>query len=118
MEMLDDAAIHLYAMNESMQKQFFYNADGEFLIVPEEGGLRFKTEFGWLDVVPGEILVIPRGVKYQVILHDERARGYICENTGLPFRLPELGVIGANGLANPRDFQTPVAAFEEVSDHF
>ncbi len=117
-EMLNGAAIHLYAINESMQNEFFYNADGEFLIVPEEGGLLFKTELGWLDVAPGEIAVIPRGIKYQVMLRDEKARGYICENFGLPFRLPELGVIGANGLANPRDFQTPVAAFEEKAGEF
>jgi homogentisate 1,2-dioxygenase len=117
-EMLNGAAIHLYAINESMQNEFFYNADGELLIVPEEGGLRFKTEFGWLDVMPGEIAVLPRGVKFQVVLQAERARGYVCENFGLPFRLPELGVIGANGLANPRDFQTPVAAFEEVNGDF
>lgn len=117
-EMLSGAAIHLYAANQSMRDYFFYNADGDFLIVPQEGGLRFKTEFGLLDVHPGEIAVIPRGIKYQVILHEEKARGYICENFGLPFRLPELGVIGANGLANPRDFQVPVAAFEQQIGEF
>ncbi len=107
------AAIHLYAATRSMDKEYFYNADGDFLIVPQEGALRFKTEFGVLDVSPGEIAVIQRGIKFQVLLLQEKARGYICENFGLPFRLPDLGVIGANGLANPRDFQTPVAAFED-----
>ena len=106
------AAIHLYCATLSMNNDYFYNADGDFLIVPQEGALRFKTEFGVLDIKPGEIAVIQRGIKFQVILLEERARGYICENFGLPFRLPDLGVIGANGLANPRDFQTPVAAFE------
>ena len=101
-----------------MQDEFFYNADGDFLIVPQEGDLRFKTELGLIDVKPGEIVVIPRGVKFQVHLLQEKARGYICENFGSPFRLPELGVIGANGLANPRDFQIPLAAFEDRNGHF
>lgn len=112
------AAIHLYAINASMEKVFFYNADGDFLIVPEKGELRFKTEFGILDVGPGEILVIQRGIKFQVVLKNSHARGYVCENFGAPFSLPELGTIGANGLAHPRDFQMPVAAFEEKEDHF
>jgi homogentisate 1,2-dioxygenase len=112
------AAIHLYCANTSMQDTFFYNADGELLIVPQEGGLRFKTELGWLDVQPNEILVIPRGIKFQVQLLDQCARGYMCENYGAPFRLPELGVIGANGLANMRDFQTPKAAYEERTGNF
>jgi len=107
------AAIHLYAANTSMHDTFFYNADGELLIVPQEGRLRFKTELGYLEVEPTEIIVIPRGIKFQVELLDSQASGYICENYGMPFRLPELGVIGANGLANSRDFQSPVAAFEE-----
>jgi homogentisate 1,2-dioxygenase len=112
------AAIHLYAANISMQNEFFYNADGELLIVPEEGRVQFNTELGVLDAKPGEIVVIPRGIKFQVILLDNKARGYICENFGLPFRLPELGIIGANGLANPRDFQIPVAAFEKRTGDF
>lgn len=116
-EQLHGAAIYLYAANAPMQS-FFYNADGELLIVPQEGGLRFQTEFGWLTVKPGEIIVIPRGIKFQVHLNDNQARGYVCENFGLPFRLPELGVIGANGLANPRDFQTPIAAFENKTGEF
>lgn len=114
-EMLTGAAIHLYTANQSMETEFFYNADGDFLIVPEQGKLRFKTELGVLDVKPGEIIVIPRGIKFQVQLLEKTARGYICENFGAPFRLPELGAIGANGLANPRDFQVPVAAFETTT---
>ncbi len=105
--------IHLYAINRSMEDRYFYNADGEFLVVPQEGGLQFFTEMGSLSVKPGEIGVIPRGVKYQVTLSGKGARGYICENYGPNFRLPNLGPIGANGLANPRDFQYPVARYEE-----
>ena len=97
-----------------MHERFFYNADGEMLFVPESGALRMRTEFGDIDVRPGEIAVIPRGIKFQVQLHDRTARGYICENYGAPLRLPNLGVIGSNGLANPRDFQTPVAKYEQV----
>lgn len=112
------AAVYLYAINASMRDHFFYNSDGDFLIVPQEGGLRFKTEFGNLEVTPGEIIVIPRGIKFQVELLEKKARGYICENYGMPLRLPELGVIGANGLANPRDFLTPVAHYEEQTGKF
>jgi homogentisate 1,2-dioxygenase len=117
-EMQTGAAIHLYCATRSMQDEFFYNADGDFLIVPQEGDLRFNTEFGVIEVKPGEITVIPRGIKFQVQLLHEKARGYICENIGLPFRLPELGIIGANGLANPRDFQIPVASFEDRTGPF
>lgn len=112
------AAIHLYSATQSMENEFFYNADGELLIVPQEGSLRFKTEFGILDVEPSEIIVIPRGVRFQVLLLNEKARGYICENFGMPFRLPELGVIGANGLANSRDFLYPSATYEERKGEF
>lgn len=117
-EMHEGAAIHLYAITESMQNDYFYNADGEMLFVPQEGIIQFKTELGIIDVAPGEIVVIPRGIKFQVCLHDKKARGYICENYGQPFRLPDLGVIGANGLANPRDFKKPVASFEEKEGDF
>lgn len=112
------AAIHLYCATESMQNTFFYNADGDFLFVPQEGALRLKTELGVLDIKPGEIAVVQRGIKFQVHLLEGKARGYICENFGLPFRLPELGLIGANGLANARDFQAPTAAYEEKSGDF
>jgi homogentisate 1,2-dioxygenase len=112
------AVIHLYCATRSMEKTFFYNADGDFLIVPEQGKCRFKTELGMIDVKPGEIVVIPRGIKFQVELLEKQARGYVCENYGAPFRLPELGIIGANGLANPRDFQIPVANYEDRNEDF
>lgn len=104
---------NLYFATASMEDEYFYDADGELLIVPQQGGLAIFTEFGSLDIVPGEIAVIPSGVKFKVALHDEPSRGYVCENFGSPFVLPNLGVVGANGLASPRDFQTPVAAFED-----
>ncbi len=107
-------AVHIYAANRSM-KRCFYNADGEMLLVPEQGGLSLKTEFGILLVKPGEIAVIPRGIKFRVELAGP-VRGYVCENYGAPFRLPELGPIGANGLANMRDFLAPTAWFEDVAD--
>ncbi|MBV8673088.1 MAG: homogentisate 1,2-dioxygenase, partial [Acidobacteriaceae bacterium] len=111
-------AIHVYAANGSMEDRFFYNADGEMLIVPQEGALRFHTELGMIDVAPGEICLIPRGVKFRVVLEANAARGYICENYGLAFRLPDLGAIGANGLANSRDFLAPIAAFEDRQGSF
>jgi homogentisate 1,2-dioxygenase len=106
------AAVHIYRATRSMQRIFF-DADGELLIIPEHGGLRLATEFGLLEIAPGEIAVIPRGIKMRVELLDGAVRGYLCENHGAPFRLPCLGPIGANGLANPRDFLTPTAWFEE-----
>ncbi len=106
-------AIHLYAANRDMHERFFYNADGEMLIVPQQGRILLRTEMGRLDAAPGEIVVLPRGVRFTVDLPDQQARGYVCENYGAAFCLPELGPIGANGLANPRDFQVPVAAYEE-----
>lgn len=112
------AAVHIYAANRDMDKTFFYNSDGDFLIVPEKERLEIRTEFGIMLVAPGEIAVIPRGVKYQVNLPDGKARGYILENYGPPFKLPNLGPIGANGLANPRDFLTPTAAFEAKEGKF
>jgi len=111
-------AIHLYAANASMQDRFFTCADGELLIVPQLGALRFHTELGILEVAPGEICVIPRGIKFRVVLKESQARGYILENYGLPFRLPDLGPIGANGLANPRDFKAPTAAYEDREGEF
>jgi homogentisate 1,2-dioxygenase len=105
--------IHLYAANRSMTERAFYNADGEMLIVPQQGRLRFATELGIIDAEPQEIVVIPRGVRFRVELIDDTARGYVCENFGAAFRLPDLGVIGSNGLANPRDFATPVAWYED-----
>ncbi|MDR6789521.1 homogentisate 1,2-dioxygenase [Sphingomonas sp. BE138] len=106
-------AIHLYAATADMDRAFF-SADGELLIVPQDGGLAIDTELGRLDVAPLQIALIPRGVRFRVRLADSgRARGYVCENFGAPFRLPDLGPIGANGLANPRDFEAPVAWFED-----
>lgn len=111
-------AVHLYAATRSMEGRYFYDADGELLIVPQEGLLTLRTEFGVIDVKPGEIAVIQRGIKFAVDVPASGARGYICENYGQLFRLPDLGIIGANGLANPRDFLTPVAAYEETSGAF
>jgi homogentisate 1,2-dioxygenase len=111
-------AIHLYAANKSMEGRYFYDADGELLIVPQQGRLHIATELGIVDVEPQEIAVIPRGVRFQVTLPDGEARGYICENFGALLQLPDLGVIGSNGLANPRDFLTPQAAFEDREGDF
>jgi homogentisate 1,2-dioxygenase len=134
-------AVHIYACNKGMGDRYLYNADGEMLIVPEMGGLEIYTELGVLEVSPGEACCIPRGLKFRVEIGarvssptvregadsvegvhphgratatvDATARGYICENYGQQFRLPELGPIGANGLANSRDFETPVAWYED-----
>ena len=104
---------HVYLVTQSMADEYFYNADGEMLFVPQQGKLRLVTEFGVIEIEPGEISVIPRGVKLRVELTDGPARGYLCENYGGAFRLPERGPIGANCLANPRDFLTPIAAYED-----
>ncbi len=137
-------AIHIYACNRGMGDRYFYNADGEMLIVPEMGGLVIYTELGVVEVSPGHVVVIPRGVRFKVdpgvssphvsksvdsdtgALPNGRAadpaaaacRGYICENYGAQFRLPDLGPIGANGLANSRDFETPVAWYEDREGAF
>jgi homogentisate 1,2-dioxygenase len=105
--------IHLYVANRSMTDRVFYSADGELLIVPQQGAHRFVTEFGVIEAEPGHVVVIPRGVRFRVDLFGP-SRGYVCENYGAAFRIPDLGPIGANGLANPRDFEAPVAAFEDV----
>ncbi len=110
--------IHLYAANRSMRGRFFYDADGELLIVPQQGRLRLATELGIVEVEPQEIAVVPRGVRFRVELPDGSARGYVCENFGALLRLPDLGPIGANSLANPRDFLTPCAAYEDVEGDF
>jgi homogentisate 1,2-dioxygenase len=107
-------AIHLYAVSQSMTDRAFFNADGEMLILPQQGALRVVTEMGVLTLTPLQMVLVPRGVRFRVELVDGPARGYVCENYGAPFRLPELGPIGANGLANPRDFEAPVAAYEDV----
>jgi len=104
-------AAHLYVCNRGMGRRAFVNADGELLVVPQQGVLHLVTELGRLDVAPGEIAVVPRGMAFKVEV-DGPSRGYVCENHGAAFRLPELGPIGSNGLANARDFLVPVAAFE------
>ena len=112
-ESMSGCAIYLYAANRSMQDRYFYDADGELLLVPQQGRLRLDTEFGRIEVAPLEIAVIPRGVRFRVDLPDAAARGYICENFGAAFKLPDLGPIGSNGLANPRDFLVPRARYED-----
>lgn len=108
-------AAHVYLAGRSMERRALVNADGEMLVVPQQGRLVITTEMGALDVRPGEIALLPRGVVFKVELPDGPSRGYVCENYGAQFRLPELGPIGSNGLANARDFQAPVAAFEELT---
>lgn len=115
---MDGGAIHVYAINKSMTHSFFFNADAEMLFIPQEGNLILKTEFGDIELEPQEIAVIPRGIKFQVHLTGKSAYGYLCENYGSPFRLPDLGPIGANSLANPRDFLTPVAKYENLQGDF
>ncbi len=110
--------IHVYVANKSMQGRYFYDADGELLIVPQLGRLRIATELGVMGIEPHEIAVIPRGVRFCVELVDAEARGYVAENFGAALRLPELGPIGSNGLANARDFLTPVAAYEDIEGDF
>ena len=111
-------AVHLYTANCSMKDRFFYNADGEMLFVPQQGRLMLHTEMGVIDIMPNEIAVIPRGMKFRVEVLDGPSRGYICENYGAALRLPSLGPIGSNGLANPRDFSTPTASFEDREGDF
>ena len=108
--------IHNYHANISMHRRYFVNADGELLIVPQSGRLHIHTELGRLHVAPGHIAVIPRGIRFRVDLPDPTAAGYICENYGPAFTLPERGPIGANGLANERDFEAPVAAYEDLAE--
>ena len=104
---------HVYAANADMKDEYFQNADGELLFVPQEGRLQLATELGVLDVAPGHVALVPRGVTFRATLPDGTARGYVCENYGAKFTLPDRGPIGANCLANPRDFKTPVAAYED-----
>jgi homogentisate 1,2-dioxygenase len=107
-------AIYLFAANESMRARYFYTADGELLIVAQLGSLTLETELGRIELSPQEIAVIPRGLRFRVDLPSGAARGYICENFGAPFKLPDLGPIGSNGLANARDFQSPHARYEDL----
>ena len=106
-------AAHVYLVTASMRDAYFYSADSELLVVPQEGVLRFCTEMGVIDVAPRQIAIMPRGLVYRVEVIEGPCRGFVCENYGAKFDLPDRGPIGANCLANPRDFQTPVAAFED-----
>jgi homogentisate 1,2-dioxygenase len=115
---MSGCAIHWYGANRSMRGRFFSNSDAEMLIVPQEGRLRLRTELGIIGLEPLEIAVLPRGLRFCVEIVDATARGYVCENFGAAFRLPDLGPIGSNGLARSRDFQTPVAAYEDVEGEF
>jgi homogentisate 1,2-dioxygenase len=110
--------VHLYAANRDMAGRWFYDADAELLLVPQQGRLRIESEMGVLEIEPQEIALIPRGVRFAVSLPDGAARGYVCENFGAHLRLPDLGPIGSNGLANPRDFLTPHAAYEDREGEF
>ncbi|MBI3436223.1 MAG: homogentisate 1,2-dioxygenase [Proteobacteria bacterium] len=112
-EALCGMASHLALVTASMTNEHMFDADGELLVVAQSGGLRFCTEFGVIEIVPGEICIIPRGVIFRVELPDGPARAYVCENYGGAFALPDRGPIGANCLANPRDFLTPIAAYED-----
>jgi homogentisate 1,2-dioxygenase len=107
-------AVHVYRANRSMSARYFWNADAEMMLVPQQGALVLFTELGKLEVAPGDIAVVPRGMKFKVGLAAGAARGYLCENYGVLFRLPELGPIGSQGLAQQADFQSPVAAFEDT----
>ncbi len=110
------ASLGWYGMNQSMKNSAFYSADGELLLLPQNGNLLIRTELGDLNVEPGEIVCVPRGFRVQINPQGSSAFGYYCENYGSPFKLPELGPIGANGLANPRHFESPVARFEKNDD--
>ena len=112
---LEGVAVHVYRASKSMSGRVFVDADGEMLIIPQQGALRIVTELGVIEVAPGSIGVVPRGVKFRVEVAGD-SRGYVAENHGLPLRLPELGPIGSNGLANPRDFEVPVAWFEDKDE--
>jgi homogentisate 1,2-dioxygenase len=106
-------AVHLYDATAGMAERYFMNSDGELLLVPQAGRLRLATECGLLEIGPGEIALVPRGMKFKVELPDGGARGYVCENYGAPLRLPERGLVGSDGYANRRDFLAPVAHYED-----
>ena len=110
---LEGVAVHLYRATKSMDRRVFVDADGELLIIPQDGAIEIQTELGRIEAGPGDVALVPRGMKFRVKLLEGEARGYVAENHGLPFRLPDLGPIGANGLANARDFETPAASYED-----
>lgn len=109
-------AIHLYVANRSMEHRAFYDADGDLMVLPQQGALTLRTELGILDVAPGQLAIIPRGIAFSVLLHDDTARGYVGEVYGRHFELPDRGVVGANGLADERHFRAPSAWFEDRPD--
>jgi homogentisate 1,2-dioxygenase len=113
-EALSGCAVHIYRATAGMRRRCFFNADGEMLFIPEQGRLTLLTEMGRIDVAPGEVALVPRGVRFRAELPDGAARGYVAENHGALLRLPELGPIGSNGLANARDFETPAARYEDA----
>jgi homogentisate 1,2-dioxygenase len=117
-EALEGVAVHIYRANRDMERRAFFNADGEMLFLPQHGRLSLLTEMGRIDIGPGEVALVPRGVRFRALLPDGEARGYVAENHGSLFRLPDLGPIGSNGLANPRDFETPAAAYEDLEGPF
>jgi homogentisate 1,2-dioxygenase len=110
---LEGCGVYLYRAQKSMDSRVFVDSDGELLLIPQEGAIELVTELGRLEVGPGDVALVPRGMKFGVHLIEGEAAGYLAENYGAPFRLPELGPIGANGLANPRDFEVPVASYED-----
>jgi homogentisate 1,2-dioxygenase len=112
-EALEGCAVHVYRATKNMDARVFVDADGELVIIPQQGAIELQMELGRIELAPGSIAIVPRGIKFRVQLQGGEARGYVAENYGLPFRLPELGPIGSNGLANARDFETPVAWFED-----
>ncbi|MBB4838705.1 homogentisate 1,2-dioxygenase [Sphingomonas kyeonggiensis] len=115
---LEGVAVHVYAANKDMETRVFFDADGELLFIPQAGRLTLLTELGRIDIAPGQVALVPRGVRFRALLPDGSATGYVAENHGALFRLPDLGPIGANGLANPRDFETPAAWFEDRDGPF
>jgi homogentisate 1,2-dioxygenase len=113
---LEGCAVHVYRASRSMERRVLVDSDGELLIIPQQGSLRIRTELGVIDIAPGSVALVPRGIKFAVELTEGEARGYVAENYGVPLRLPELGPIGANALASARDFETPVAAFVDSDE--
>lgn len=109
-------AVHLYVANRSMEHRAFYDADGDLLIIPQQGGLALQTELGVLDVAPGQIAILPRGLKVSVHLHGASCRGWVGEVFGRHFELPERGPVGSNGLTDPRHFRAPTPWFEDRVD--
>lgn len=111
-------SLYVYAANRSMRNRVFSSVDGELIILPQQGSIRVRTEMGNLRVEPGEMVLLPRGIRFSVELQGDACKGFVCENLGMAFRLPERGLIGANGLANARDFLAPVAAYEVDDTRF